>query len=93
MNFHNLTRSLAIAGVGAIGVRSSQLHWGTSRWTAVIPEWLILPIVLAALLFAPVLVLTEFLSTRPRVIGKSLCIDLAFIATVYVCFLFYMRFA
>ena len=96
MGFHNLTRSLAIAGVIAIGIRWSQVHSGLARnphWITWIPEWPILLLVLAALLFTPVLVLTEFLTYRPRSNRRPFWVDLAFIAITYVCFLFYMRYA
>jgi hypothetical protein len=94
MRLHEVTRALAIAGMLGIGVRWSQLRLGHGGpgpgWIAVIPEWLTLLFVLAALLIAPVLALTEIGDSRP---GRSFYIDAALIATTYLCFLCYIRFA
>ncbi len=93
MNSHNVVRSLSVTAMIATGVRWSQMSDVSPHWIAIIPLWSILLLVLAGLLFAPILVLTELWSARPIAVHRPFWVDVAFIATAYVSFIVYVRYA
>lgn len=89
---HSAVRILTVAAMIAITVRFSQLRMKSGHWAAIVPEPLILLFVLVGLLFAPILCLVNLMNTSRQLSRIPFWTDFAFILTLYLFFIVYVRY-